>query len=135
MREEGIVYLENWGVTQHPRHSISEPCLQGIPVHDQRFIGGDATITTSPIRDLRDGCVVTESGGLYKLGKSNPNALSDAFNIRREFAYLVLVLHALSSEVPGTPPAVSPQPLEPAPSALVLAFAASPKNGGSSTIQ
>jgi hypothetical protein len=135
MPEEGVVYLENWGVTRHPRYSASEPCLRGVPGNDLRFIGGDAAITTSPIRGLQDGRVVTESGGVYQLGKPNPNALSDAFNINREFAYLVLVLYAFSSQLPGATPAVSPQPLEPAPSALVLAFAASPRNGGSSTIQ
>lgn len=135
MPEDNVVYLEDWGVTKHPRYPISEPCLRGIPSDDPRFIGGDGAITTSPIRELRDGRVVTESGVVYQLGKANPNALSDAFNISREFAYLVLVLYCVSSKDPGIPPVVTPRSPAPAHSAVVLAFAASSRNGGSSSIQ
>jgi hypothetical protein len=47
----------------------------------------------------------------------------------------VLLLFFLSSHDPSAPPSVAPQTLEPGSSALVVAFAASQRKGGHSSIQ
>jgi hypothetical protein len=135
MSEAKIVYIENWGITTHPHYPDSEPCLRGVVTGHPRFRDGGIIISTSPIRALRAGRVITLSGTVYQLGKPDPNAFSEAFAIKREFAYLVLLLFFLSSHDPSTSPPAAPQAREPGSSAPVVAFAASQRNGRRSSIQ
>jgi hypothetical protein len=134
MPERAVVHLENWGVTRHPHYPPTEPCLCGAADGHPRFANGEH-ITTSPIVALQAGFVATRSGTLYELGRPNLNALSDAFALNREFAYLVLLLSLISAPTPEIPPAASPCASEPAPVISIVALAAMSRNGGSSTIQ
>jgi hypothetical protein len=135
MSEPTIVYIDNWGITANPHYPTSEPCLCGIVTGHPDFQDGDPITASSPIQELRAGRVVTLSGTVYQLGKPHPNALSDAFMIKREFAYLVLLLCFIAPVGSGVPPAVAPRPAEPGTAARVLAFAASSRNDGGSSIQ
>jgi hypothetical protein len=132
---ELIVLIEDWGITTNPDYPASEPCLRGVVTGHPNLLDGDRIPSTSPIRELRAGRVVTSSGRTYQLGKPDPNAVSAAFAIRREFAYLVLLLCFISLQGPGMPPAAPPYPAEPSATAPVLAFAASSRNGRKPAIQ
>jgi hypothetical protein len=79
--------------------------------------------------------VVTKSGTVYQLGKPDPNALAAAIAINREFSYLVLVLCCLSLQGPGMPPAAAQQARQAHSATLVVALAASSRDGGLSSIQ
>jgi hypothetical protein len=79
--------------------------------------------------------VVTKSGTVYQLGKPDPNALAAAFAINREFSYLVLVLCCISLQDPGMPPAIAPQPRQAGSATLVVALAASSRDGGQCSIE
>lgn len=135
MPEPIVVYLENWGVTTHPHYPASEPCLHGVTRGHPRFRDGETITSSSPIRELRDGRVVTKSGTVYQLGRPDPNALAAAFSINREFSYLVLVLCCISLQDPGMPPVIAPQARQAGSAMPVVAFAASSRDGGLSSIQ
>jgi hypothetical protein len=79
--------------------------------------------------------VVTKTGTVYQLGKPDPNALAAAFAINREFSYLVLVLCCIPLVDPGTPPAIAPRVRQAGSATLVVAVAASSRDGGLSSIQ
>jgi hypothetical protein len=128
------VYLERWGVTKHPRHPACEPCLRGLVYGHARFRDGESVIS-SPIKELRNGRVVTRSGTVYQLGKPAPKALDEAFGINREFAYLVLVLCCISPSDPGMAPAMVPRSPQTRSATLVAARAALSRDDGSSSIQ
>ena len=134
MSERAIVHLENWGVTRHPNYPASEPCLCGCAYGHPDFADGDR-MTSSPVTELHAGLVLTHSGTLYELGKPDLNALSEAFSLNREFAYLVLLLCLITPPTGEIPPTPSPCASEPAPIISILAVAAISRNGGSSTIQ
>jgi hypothetical protein len=135
MSEERIVYLDHWSITTHAHYPATEPCLRGVAFGHPHFGDGERIPATSPIRELRAGRVVTLTGTVYELGRPDPNAASKAFALSREFAYLTLLLWFVSLQDPGAPPSITSQPPEPGPAPLVLAFAATPKDGGSSSIQ
>lgn len=125
-----VVHIERWGITTHPGCPESEPCLRGIVTGHPRFPGEQTIRSTSPIQETRAGRVVTLSGTVYELGKPAPDAFRAAFGIRREFAYLVLLLWFVSSSCQDVPLAVASTPEEPrtvAPSLALTAFLEGPK--------
>lgn len=99
-----------------------------------RFADGERVIT-SPIVELRDGRVVTHSGTFYELGQVDLNALTDAFAINREFAYLVLLLCLISPPDPETSPVPSPSAAELTPVISILTYTALSRSNTNSTIQ
>jgi hypothetical protein len=133
--DRSVVYLENWGVTTHPHYPVSEPCLYGVTNGHPRFRDGETIGSSSPIRELRDGRVVTKSGTVYQLGKPDPNALAAAFAINREFSYLVLVLCCISLRDSGMPPVLAPQAPHAGSATLIVALASFSEDGGQSSIQ
>lgn len=134
MSQQPIVHIEHWGITTHPSYPDSEPCLRGVVTGHPRFPDEHTILSTSPIQELRAGRVVTQSGTIYELGKPHPEAFSTAFALRREFAYLVLLLWFVSTTCPNAPPAVASTPEEQRTPAPVLAFAALP-DGKKTSIQ
>jgi hypothetical protein len=116
---ERVVYLDNWGVTRHPSYPAGEPCLCGVAYGHPRFRSGDS-VTTSPIRKLTAGRVITHSGTVYHLGKPRPNAVGDAFDVNREFSYMVIVLLFISRFDLGAPPPKANSLAELGPSSEVL---------------
>ncbi len=134
MSEIPLVRLEYWGVTNHPQYPRTEPCLRGRAYGHPRFAEGEVIIT-EPVTELRAGHVLTRSGTLYELGKLDLDALSDAFAINREFAYLVLLLCLISPAAPETPPIAFPNSSEPASVISIVARAALSRSGGGSTVQ
>ena len=135
MSESTIVLIENWGITTNPDYPASEPCLRGVVTGHPRFLDGGFIPATSPISELRAGRVVTSSGTVYQLGRPDPDAVNAAFVIRRDFAYLVLLLCFISCQGPSMPPATAPYPTESGAAAPVLAFAASSRSGRKPPLQ
>jgi hypothetical protein len=132
--ETSFVYLENWGVTTHPYYPVSEPCLYGVASGHPRFRDGETITSSSPIKELRGRRVITRSGTVYQLGKPDPNALTAAFAMNREFSYLVLVLCCISLQGPGMTPVRAPQAPEAGSATLVVALVASSERSMASRV-
>lgn len=134
MLEKPYVRLENWGVTSHPHYPRTDPCLCGEMYGHPHFAPGER-MTSSPIKELRGGLIVTRSGTFYELGKVDLNALSDAFAVNREFAYLMLLLCLVLTEDREIPLIPSPCASVPQSVFSIVAYAALALSNLKSTIQ
>ena len=81
--------LEHWSIIvrrgdpyQSPEQASGCLCLQGFIYEDERFSDG-LPITTTLIREIKDGGVVTKSGTFYELGKVLPEYEEQFPNARK----------------------------------------------------